>query len=545
LWWSGEKRLMMHAVIEQVTGFIANIGVLGTLIGAVGALAILSLVLSIRGRWNPYRRAVKYYQKGHPARAHTLLRFVLDKSPTDRRALLLKSDIEAETGKFADAEKGYHRLLDLKQPGDGIDPFQVRVKLLKPLYRGQKLLEVFELCTRILSIEKSNPEALYHLGLVYLGQLYYPEAARVLSVLLKNRPRFTDARFAAAVTDVQLRDLDAAERHIRMVLAEEERPLPMLVLASIHFYRENYPACLSVLESMKGVKKSLERKDRNRYHLRLEGLCRCLNGDHEKAVERFRELYQELRSEPGSGVSLSEELGSGSGKPAARKTAAGKNSQRLYNEFGRIGTPAAPEADEEESGGSGTGAVSPTIRDYYRLKEVVREEGKHDRSARGALTSSDALLDVEGLTEATWCGLSLVFSLIGAGNPQEALQRVNELRMEHPEVLGLGKIVRLVEEAVREKSEKEVEAGGAFSVERSTRKITHEKKRRFELREYRDAWAKELIRPYQLVQMCGFASKKRLNHGLLFGNGGPIELIFGTTAARKVGDPDRGSIRKR
>jgi len=503
---------MVHEIVESLLLFLESIWFIGPLIGALGALIILWLFLYIRRRWDSYRRAVKWYQKGHPARAHMLLRIALEKNTGNKQALLLKSDLESETGKFADAEKGYFRLIDLKQQGDGIDTFEVKKKLLRPLLQQEKLSDSFRLCTDILSVEKSNAEALYHLGLIYLGQLYYAEAHRIFSLLLKNRPRFFDAHFVAAVTAVQLRRLDAAIGHIQMVIDEGGDFLARLVLASIHFFKDNAQACLIELKSIPAVRSSFEKPDQYRYFLKLQALCHYLLEEYQSASTRFEEVYGALREGPGK------RKGSTEGKAAV-----------IYDQFGRrdrLETDAreAEGAPEDAMGGAASETVDPAIQRYYRLKEVAREHGKRGQPAGGGLIGSNAILDIEGLTEKTWVALGLAFSLFRERKRKEALELLRETRRTHPELLGLGKIIDLVQETLEEGQRDRND--GAFSVSGSTRKIVEKKRGRFELWEYIDAWTRGLIRPYQLVQICGFSSKKQLSHGLLFGKESPYHLLF-------------------
>ena len=497
----------MFEILQELLSFFGSVGLLGALISAVCALGILLVFLSLRRRWNVYRRAVRWHERGHLARAYTLLRVTLEKSPNNKQALLLKADIESETGKYAQAEEEYFRLLALKQPGDGIDTFEVKKKLLKPLFHQEKLFDTFKLCGEILAEEKSNAEALYHLGLLYLGQLYYREAYRILNHLLRNRPRFSEAHFAAAVSAVQLRDLDAALTHINAVITEGEDSVAKLVLAGVHFFGENYPACLSVLGMIPAAKRSFETRDQYHFFRKLDAFCHYMKGDYDGASQRFRETYSVIREPPGK-----------SSKPV-------KKGPVVYNQFGRIGKLGTADQHVEavavDEGKNEDRTEESVIQQYYRLKEIAIEGGRRHTVTRRGLSSANALLDMEGLTEVTWVALGFGFSLVRAGKPDESLEFLKKARSRHPEVLGLGKIVDLVDEMHREKRRDEAESGKFFPVSRSTQKIIR-KKGRFDLWEYMEAWEKSMVRPYELVRICGFASKKQLSHSLLFGKDSPL-----------------------
>jgi len=491
---------MLKEITNYITPFFKYIGLAGVLIGTVGALSILSIFIYFRRRLNPYRRAVKWYEKGHPARAFMFLEVALGKNPANKQALLMKADIQSDRGEYLDAEKSYFRLLDLKEPGDGIDVSEVKLRLIKPLFCQEKLYDTFKLAEKILSNEPSNAEALYYLGLIYLGQLYYREAYKILSYLIKNRTRFHEALFACAVTAVQLKELDAALRYIRRALAVDKDPLYTLVLACIHFFRGTCSECLAALGTISSAEKSFEKKEQYRFYLRLEAFCHYLKGDFDLAVGKFRALY----SMQADSFEKKEPVKKGPG---------------IYDEFGRIGKT---EVNEEKNR---TTTSNSMFQKYYRLKEVSIETGKRDQLIHGSFSWTSTLLDVEGLSDKTWAALNVGFSIVKSGKLEEALGFFKEIKAQHPEVLGLNRLIGLIDEIIQEKPEGGIR-NKVFPIERSTKKIISNKKGRFELWEYIAAWKNTVVRLYQLLSICGFTARKQLSPGVLFRNDGPVSWLL-------------------
>jgi len=101
----------------------------------------------------------------------------------------------------------------------------------------------------------------------------------------------------------------------------------------------------------------------------------------------------------------------------------------------------------------------------------------------------------------------------------------NEIKAQHPEVLGLNRLIGLIDEEIQEKPEGGIR-NTVFPIERSTKKIISNKKGRFEFWEYIAAWKNTVVRPYQLLSICGFTARKQLSPGVLFRKDGPVSWLL-------------------
>lgn len=480
----------MEFFLTLLERFYALIGVTGLLIGGSAALCIVLLFAFLNARLNVFRKAVKQYEKGNFSKALFSIAIVLQRHPTHRQAMLLKARIDVQRGAYKEAEERFFRLIDLKKPGDGIDVFEIKTELLVPLYAQHKLYETYKLCKEILTVSHTNAEALYYMGLIYLGQLSYREAEKILSILIKNRPRHHEALCAAGVAAVQLGAYERAENYIKKSLDIEEKSLSTLLYAGVLFFLERYSQALSILEIRGGDPKYFEKKEQLLFSLRLKAFCAYKLAQYEKAAAQFKKV-----------VSMLDE--------GADRTPPQHNKIAAYNEFGKFKKPSRTENGSEKR------IQNSAIRDYYRLKEVAIEEGKGTLFGRDNASFFTRLLDIEGLSTKTWSALDVGFSLVRGGLYSEAKDFFSEVQKNHPEVLGLNRIIEMIDEKLQEHELGTKKKGGLREVEKSTQKILQKKARSFELWEYVEAWEKTVIRPYHLLRVGGYTARVQLKPSLL------------------------------
>ena len=228
---------MQEQLIDFFLRMYDTIGIAGVFIGGIFGFLVVSLYFFLNKKLNIFRRAQKYYNKGNLHKALYLLSVVLQKKHSNKKALLMKADIECKLEDYANAEKDYYRLIDLKQPGDGIDVYMVRKRLLKPIYKQDKIYVAFNLAKEILYLEKNNPEALYYLGLIYLSQLYYKEASEIQARLILNRPQMHQVLFAHAVTLAQLNQFESSLVYIKQALVVNKTPLNKISYSCIQYFK--------------------------------------------------------------------------------------------------------------------------------------------------------------------------------------------------------------------------------------------------------------------------------------------------------------------
>lgn len=477
------------AGIEFLTQYV---GYQGFIIGAVIAITLVLLVLFFKKRINIYTRALRSAEKGNVKKAKVLLSIEIQKNPSNKEALLRKADIEFQSAEYAEAEKDYYRLIDLKAPGDGVDDFEVKKKLLLPLYAQDKLYETYKVIKEILNVERSNADALYFLGLIYLGQLLYEEAFVTLQFLIRSRPRFHQALFAACVAAAQKRDFEKALELINRALGVHAEPVYSLVKAGICAFLENFSEALRIIQTLPSAPKAYERREQFLFYLRLSAFCHYMKGSFDRATELYKYGY----SQPTDKGDIKKNKG-----------------LMVYDEFGRLGNaPHEKDDGKKEQGGS-------VLDNYYRLKEVAIESGKGDRFQKGR-SSSTTLLDLEGLTHKSREALNVGFCLIKAGHYREAYNFMKDMREKYPEIIGLRRILDHIDEKIKEESAEKKSPEGIEQLGRSTQRIIRNKKKRYELWEYIETWEREIIRPFQLMSIAGFTTNKQLRQILLLNDRG-------------------------
>jgi hypothetical protein len=482
--------MTMEFFLTLLHRFYALIGITGLLIGGSAALCIVLLFVFFNAWLNAYRKAVTQYEKKNFGKARFYIAIELQRHPSHRQATLLKARIDAQRGAYREAEEQFFRLIDLKKPGDGIDVLEIKTELLDSLFAQRKLYDTYNLCKGILAVSHTNARALYYMGLIYLGQLYFREAEEILTLLIKNRPGHQEALCAAGVAAAQRGDYERAEGFMKKSLDIVKKPLYTLLYAGICFFLEKYAQALSLLESSGSDQKYFEKKEQLLFSLRLKAFCQYKRAHYEEAAAQFKKIMSMLYEDAG-------------------RTPQQNNKITTYNEFGRFQKTSSIEKEKESS------MQNSAIRDYYRLKEVAIEAGKGALFNREKTSFSARLLDIEGLSSKTFTALDVGFSLVSGGHYSDAKAFFQEVQERHPEVIGLKRVVEMINDKVHEDTIGIEQKEGLREVEKSTKKIIQKKARRFELWEYVEAWEKTVIRPYHLLRAGGYTARVQLKPSLL------------------------------
>jgi len=444
------------------------------LIGA-GSVVILSImvfliVLSLRSRINPLRRAKRQFERARYERALASIAIALKKSPENREALLLRADAETALQRYKDAASDYYRLINLKKPGDGIDTLDIKQKLLLPLYRAESLLELHTLCREILKTERTSPEALYYLGLLYIGQMYYDEARKKLDAVVRNRPNMGEAHFTLGVVYCQIGRFEEALQAFARAIDLDNRALYQVCCAATHFFKGDYRRSLEILKTVPQHEEAFEKTGQFQFALKLKAFCNCRLGRHDHALPLLQVMYNLRQQKVHHGV-------------------------KLYNRDGRV----KPNSSE--------------FNGYYRLKEVAAEEGKVQWPAK----HTHHILDLEGLSRVTEPAIDLGFAMVQAGSLDTASNLLTRIREEHPEVIGLGRIVDLIEEEQERLHSAQCDDPSRWR-SKSTERVVRGKGSGYRLWEYLDEWERHAVRPFQLLIISDLTARRMLSPHVLFGH---------------------------
>ena len=170
----------------------------------------------------------------------------------------------------------------------------------------------------------------------------------------------------------------------------------------------------------------------------------------------------------------------------------------LYNNSGMM-------QKEEE-----TGESTPLFDEYYRLLEVAAEQGKKLPPPR----KPSGMLDLKGLYRSTEAGLDLCFAMLREGALEQARDLMADLRKQQPEVLGLKRLAQLIDEEQERTMSMRRDAPHKLRSS-STERVIRGKGRGYKLWEYVEEWERRAVRPYELLIITGFTSRKMLSPGIL------------------------------
>jgi hypothetical protein len=245
------------------------------------------------------------------------------------------------------------------------------------------------------------------------------------------------------------------------------------------YLKDDFKGCMELLRTVPQREDAFDSRKQYLYSLRLRAFCNYRLGRYERALHTLQVLYNLRRG-------------------------AGKRLANLYDRRDAGIARGRPEDTHTEA------KVESALSGYYRLREVAAEEGRVQTSSGG----SRRFLDLDGLSPVTESALDLGFTMLRSGNIEAAIDFFTKLREEHPELLGLGRIIQLIgteQERVRSSRED----GPRSLSKKSTERVVRGGGRGYRLWEYIESWEKNAIRPFHLLIMAGLTSGKMLSPGVL------------------------------
>jgi len=473
--------------------------------GAVFACALTGffIFLHLVKRMNPYKRALRFYERGYLDKALMFTAVELDKNPDNRKALEMKADIEVKRNLDEAALNDYYRLVGFKRPGDGVNVLKIKKKMLLPLYRNEHLLELHTVCSEILKSEKNDPDALYYMAVLYTGQMYYREAVRLLEKLFIKKPDMAEARFLYSVVLCQEKDFSKALSEIKRARSLHDEDLYRIIHAAVLYLSGKYHDALAILRSVSRFGTALFNQKKAYFIKRLNAFCLYRTTEYEQAASLFKLLYNETKKWR---AQSSKEANKDTYKTAGLST---------YDETGRV------KKRELLLRKDARATEETVLGDYYRLKEVALEERK-----LGMLKTPpplNRLLDIEGLGYETQAALDYGFALMKSGNFSKAINFLNNVSRGHPEVIGLNRLIALFEKEEKKGDWTGTSANGnikndmsAGSIQNQSSASTARKKTIFSLSQYIKEWEKNAIKPYQILIISDMISRKQLSPVILF-----------------------------
>ena len=121
---------------------------------------------------------------------------------------------------------------------------------------------------------------------------------------------------------------------------------------------------------------------------------------------------------------------------------------------------------------------------------------------------------MKGLYRSTEAGLDLCLAMLRAGSLEQAQSLMATLRKQQPEVLGLKRLIELIDEE-RERIISMQNDVPQTVRSASTERVIRRKGRGYKLWEYVEEWERRAVRPYELLIISGFTSRKMLSPGVL------------------------------
>ena len=515
----------------------------------IGFTIVLIVIIRLRKIINPLKKAKALRAKGNNVRALVYVDFFLEKYPLSKEGLLLKADIETDLGLYPQAEGDYFRVLYSKTKGDGIDSFEIKKRLLKTLFEQDKIYQTFELAREILSRERTSAEALFYLSLIYMGQLYFREADKILKRLTLNRPKMAEAFYLQAVNFVQLRMFTDAMASInRAIELDEEKKIYHLVKAAIGYFDENYSLADEELKKLSDKRENYETVKRYLFYLKLNAMVNYRLRYYDRATLIFRiavdlvskekSSYREGEGRVYSGKNIAQEkkgfVYGENGKLKSEKQGVFQKGSMLSSvnfqdslnrvdpENPNLNPDLNPVEDYERRMGLRKN-ISPEIEEYLRLKEVAIEEGKTELIAKRNIHDPFQLLDIDGLTDRTWLYMSYGFALAKGSQYKQSRDFFVKMRKDHPEIIGLKRIIDLLNEKIEDSKTAKITLEG---IRKRSETLMDKKKKRYELWEYIQEWEKRIVRPYDLMEVSGYSTRKLLNPAILFKKDTKFTLDF-------------------
>ncbi len=187
------------------------------IIGGLGGVAYY--MVYIRPKFDPVRRAELFEKQGLLKESIIEYRKVLDDRPGDPIAHYRLAGLYLKLNEIDQAIIHFEELLRIGKFTYEIEPLEVQKKLAEAYYLRDDVEKAFRGYLEILNLYPADPEALYHVAFIALGQEEFDFAQKHFDRLVKIRKDDFEVFFGAGITSYQNQKTNDAIAHFKAALA--------------------------------------------------------------------------------------------------------------------------------------------------------------------------------------------------------------------------------------------------------------------------------------------------------------------------------------
>jgi tetratricopeptide (TPR) repeat protein len=187
------------------------------ILGGLGAVAYY--LVYIRPRFDPVRRAELFEKQGMLKESIIEYRKVLENRPGDPTAHYRLAGLYMKLNEIDQAIIQFEELLRIGKFTYEIEPLDVQKRLAHAYYLRDDVDKAFRGYLEILNLYPADPEALYHVAFIALGQEEFDFAQKHFDRLVKISRDDFEVFFGAGITSYQNQKTGEAITHFKSALA--------------------------------------------------------------------------------------------------------------------------------------------------------------------------------------------------------------------------------------------------------------------------------------------------------------------------------------
>lgn len=263
---------------------------------AAGAVTVLVVTLTSRGKKKKLEKAKNLKQKGKYEEAILILRTLLESDPTYEEARWLLAQIYEETGDYLSASEEYQYMLDTQLIPADIPLSTIHKKLATSLFYAKKIKEAYVEFKKISLADLNDSDAPTYIGRIFASQELFDEAIVNFQKAISRRPHNAEAYFYMGLTYAAKSNFKEAAASLEKAAALAPGNIVYKYYAgSLNWLNKDFNKALTYLRDV--AMKAAEPEYRFQA-ADLTGLCFLEKGIAPEAVNFYRLFLPKVESFP-------------------------------------------------------------------------------------------------------------------------------------------------------------------------------------------------------------------------------------------------------
>jgi tetratricopeptide (TPR) repeat protein len=189
----------------------------------IAVLIIAVYYFYIEPKSNHNKRAEEFLESNSLEDALTEYKKILEEHPYDFATHNRVANIYLRLKEYDQASLHFEKIIEINRYNYQVDKFEIQKKLSKIYIRRADIEKAFDLCHQILQTHPGDPDALYYVSFIALGQEEFDIAQYYFDKLVKVKRNDFDVAFGAGICCYQNKRISDAVNYFKIAVGLNEK----------------------------------------------------------------------------------------------------------------------------------------------------------------------------------------------------------------------------------------------------------------------------------------------------------------------------------